>query len=167
MQSTSNLTFSLQSSSFVLPSDSILIDFTNTDFNTVGVSALASFSGGVIGLKEISVSNSKITITGISDNPLINTNLVFTIQNVGLPFTSAAQSIQLSLQTATGYFRDLKTMTYSATPGSLADLQVSCFNVEIGQSTSCSFGATLIHRVQSADKLIILFPNDFSIGSSN
>ena len=82
VQSTSDLTFQLQSSSFVMSSDSVVIDFSGSDFVVTGINPSATFLGGVSGDRSISRSGDKLTISNIASHTLVNTDLAFVIKNI-------------------------------------------------------------------------------------
>ena len=121
------------------------------------------------GLTSFSDNYGKILVLTVSlTQPVLNAELIFTIPNLGLPFTTASQQINIQLLTSDSFLRINQTNSYSASPGLLA-LNVSCLSLQIGVSTSCLFTINTSNYLTSSMSVQISLPNDFQVrnGSSD
>ena len=138
---------------FVLPTplqnnDQIHITFS-TDFDLTSLSAntvsVASF--GTFPLTKISAN--KIILTAAVTSPTFDANLIFSVPSIGIPFTTASTSIQVSVLTSNNYLRADQIYSYSPLSGTIASSSISCTSQQIGVSTSCSFVLTTISSLAS------------------
>ena len=115
----------------------------------------------------MAVYNGNMAVLTVSlAQAVLYAELIFSIGNVGLPATTAAQTIAISLLTADNYYRINQTYQYSALAGSLG-VSVSCLSVQLGAVTNCVFALTTSHYIKPNATVQIALPTGFPVASGS
>ena len=68
-----------------------------------------------------------VFINSITQIPVLNATLVFTLRGILMPYTTATTYINISIQTSDNYYHILQSYAYSAAPGDMA-ASIKCSN---------------------------------------
>lgn len=109
------------------PTDYLILNFDKAfDLSAVG-STIAISGFGTFTLAKY--NNSILQVTSISQQPVLNARLIFTIAGIKMPFTTSPADIDISLQTSEKiYYRIVENYPYSAASGPIT-ASVSCLSV--------------------------------------
>ena len=121
-----NLQIDFLSITPVQTSDTIRINFTNTDFDLSQVSNFATFTKGVIGQKSVTRAGQVLSIRNIASFVIVS-EIAFVLANVKYPYSTKPQSINIYIETDNGYLRNKQVYTYTAKPGELSNSTFACF----------------------------------------
>lgn len=107
-----------------------------------------------------------LVLTASLAQAVLYAELIFTIGGVGLPFSTAAHNIRISVLTSDNYYRINQTYSYVALAGSL-NVGINCLNVQVGVTTNCIFDLSLVHSLLSSGTILISLPSVFPVESGS
>lgn len=146
-------------------SDSLRILFPSS-FSLGSYGSGSSVSVAGYGSFPVAKLGNQLILTASLGATVLNSNLIFTISSIGMPFTSSSVPIEVSLLTFDSYYRINQTLSYSPRPG-LLTLRLTCLNYQIGSSTTCSFTVTTASSLSSDATIVIALPSSFPVSSSS
>ena len=160
VQTTSALSFNLVLPTPLEVSDQIHITFA-TSFDLTNLTPTTILVTGFGNFALSKISSSKIALQVNMVNPILNANLNFAIPNIGMPFDTAATSIQVSVITVNNYFRADEIKAYTPSAGTLGSTSMSCVSQQIGISSSCTLTLTTTSTLTSNSEIYVILPSGF------
>ena len=166
VQTTANLNFNLVIPMPLYQTDQLQLVFGST-FSLSSMPTTGSVAVSGIGNFGMTRIGNLVKLTPNITQFLNNPTLPFTLPNVTLPFSSAPQSILISLLTFDNYHRVNQSYSYVATPSTIT-ASVTCLNNQIGISTSCMFALTTSSSLLSGSIVELVLDSTFPLllGSS-
>jgi hypothetical protein len=163
VQTTAAMAFNLKLATPLLPSDTLQVQF-DPAFSLTALSSTVTISG--YGSFTLGRMGSLLSISSIVSQAVLGAQLLFSLNGVGMPFTTSPVSIALSLATSDGYYRSQQTLAYQPSAGAIAG-SVACGSVEIGVSTTCSFALKTSSSLAAGGAVFLTLPTAFKVESGS